>query len=458
MTDNIIAEATAAARPQDLSMRFVFEALERAGVRYALLRGFDELSDVVGNLEIDLLAHPADVKKMAQALAELDFVELPDWGHAPHRFFVAFSKETGAWLKLDVVTALYYGRPYRHLKLDLLAECLRNSIVRDGIPVISERDEFLTLLLHCLLDKGKIDAKHRQRLQELASRPGFAADNSQASDPGRFRNIPDYESIVRYARSGDWPALLALEAKLQRFLLAGAPWHALLKRLTTAFARRFRPVLFLLLRHGVSVVLLAPDGAGKSTLAASLVADKFLRARLVYMGTNVEASTVGFPFTPGLFAELKNVNKSGRRNTIRGLVVRGLNFVNKLAEHWYRCLYSRYQIWRGRFVIFDRFIYDGWIQKRKQNPWKRLRKWMFDAACPEPDLVVFLDAPGEVLFARKGEHSAEWIDQQREGYHKLSQVLRQMVIVDASQAAEQVRQEVTSLIWSAYGAKSETRE
>lgn len=75
---------------------------------------------------------------------------------------------------------------------------------------------------------------------------------------------------------------------------------------------------------------------------------------------------------------------------------------------------------------------------------------MLVAIAPKPDLVVFLDAPGEVLYARKGEHSPSILEQQRQHYLGLQQHLPQMVVVDATNNADQVRRTVTSLIWQWY--------
>jgi len=72
------------------------------------------------------------------------------------------------------------------------------------------------------------------------------------------------------------------------------------------------------------------------------------------------------------------------------------------------------------------------------------------AAAPKPDLVVFLDAPGELLYARKGEHSPEILEQQRQHYLGLREHIPQMVVVDATRDAEQVRRTVTALIWRSY--------
>ena len=104
-------------------------------------------------------------------------------------------------------------------------------------------------------------------------------------------------------------------------------------------------------------------------------------------------------------------------------------------------------------VLFDRYMYDAPGNNRRLSLKSRLRRWMLVAIAPEPNLVVFLDAPGAVLYARKGEHSPEILEQQRQHYLSLQQQLPQMVVVDATNTAEQVRRKVTALIWQWYAKR-----
>jgi thymidylate kinase len=69
---------------------------------------------------------------------------------------------------------------------------------------------------------------------------------------------------------------------------------------------------------------------------------------------------------------------------------------------------------------------------------------------PAPDLVILLDAPGETLFARKGEHSADFLEQQRQSYLKLQNKIPHLLVIDATRDFERVCRQITSLIWRGY--------
>jgi hypothetical protein len=69
-----------------------------------------------------------------------------------------------------------------------------------------------------------------------------------------------------------------------------------------------------------------------------------------------------------------------------------------------------------------------------------------------------LDAPGDVLFARKGEHNGTVLEEQRQSYLSMQERLPQMVVIDAARNAEQVRREAISLIWRSYVKTDEDRD
>jgi len=131
----------------------IFHSLNNKNIRYCLLRGEDELSLPEERKEIDLFVAPQDLPTFAKIVSKLGFKSLASLGHAPHHFFVVFNKESSSWLKLDVVTEFVYGRPIRYLKADLESNFLSGTVLQNSVVKLAEEDEFLTLLLHCLLDK-----------------------------------------------------------------------------------------------------------------------------------------------------------------------------------------------------------------------------------------------------------------------------------------------------------------
>ena len=84
---------------------------------------------------------------------------------------------------------------------------------------------------------------------------------------------------------------------------------------------------------------------------------------------------------------------------------------------------------------------------------KRLYFAVLARSCPRPGLVLLLDAPGELLAARKPEHSPEELDWQRAHFLRLRERMPSLEVVDAARPKDEVKAELVGRIWSHYGAR-----
>ncbi len=71
--------------------------------------------------------------------------------------------------------------------------------------------------------------------------------------------------------------------------------------------------------------------------------------------------------------------------------------------------------------------------------------------------MIYLDAPAEVLFARKGEGTIEALERRRQEYMSLQGVVKHFALVDATQPQEVVAREVTNLIRDFYNQRTGKR-
>ena len=221
----------------------MFEILGRQDIHYCLLRGCDTFAPVP---EVDLLVARQHINRLPSALEPHGFVPLPSWGHAPHRFYIGFDPGDGRRLKLDVVWTLRYGKPIRSLKVDLAERCLANRRYENGVYVLSPEYEFLTLLLHGLLDRGTLEPRHSRRLMELRETAECRLDNTGRLGPLVREFLtpaisPDL--LADTMTSGDWVSLSARRGALRRQLFLRAPLTSTKWELSARFLRGIRPVL-----------------------------------------------------------------------------------------------------------------------------------------------------------------------------------------------------------------------
>ncbi len=418
----------------------LFDEFARAGIGYCLLRGQDALLSGSIDGDVDLLVAADQFAQARRALGQLGFVALARWGQAPHHFFIGYDQRSDTWIKLDIVTMLAYGRPIPALQTTLATECLNNRVRRGPVFVLAAEDELLTLLLHCLLDKQVFEPTYRSRLAALAHEIDDGAYIVSQIERHFPSDLP-WKQLRQLIIDGEWDALLkargAAASRLARQDPLGTRWRRVITPALRVLDRRTRAVR----SRGLSMALLAPDGAGKTTLARSLGKTFYLPTRYVYMGTNLESSTITLPTTRWL-------QKAGRG---RRPLVRALNALNTLLEQAVRYRVAAYHRWRGRLVVFDRYP-DGVLALKHSDGaiHKRLRRRAMRALCPPPDLVVYLDAPAEVLYERKQEHSPGLLEQQRQRYLQLLRSVPQTVIVDVQRAPEEIRREVSALAWRRY--------
>lgn len=228
-----------------------------------------------------------------------------------------------------------------------------------------------------------------------------------------------------------------------------------------------------------TVALVGPDGAGKTTISRRLLETLDLPLRYIYMGINLEASNVMLP-TTWLQYKLKahqgtldmggprDVNKSKAlpKHPLKRAIFElksTARMTNLIAEEWFRQLVIWLNVRRGKVVLFDRhFLFDYYyhdvVQKwGERSLSSKLHGWMLKNLYPRPDLVIFLDAPAEVLFARKGEGSVELIEQRRQEYLQMRDLFADFVTVDATQPQEKVVQDAARLVRTAYAARATQR-
>jgi len=128
--------------------------------------------------------------------------------------------------------------------------------------------------------------------------------------------------------------------------------------------------------------------------------------------------------------------------------------INRLLEECYRQLLSwGYQL-RGYAVVYDRhFLYDftlDGIDGENQPADKRIHRWFLEHCYPRPHLTIYLDAPAEVLFARKGEKTLEELERRRQAFLKLGQKAKNFFRIDATRPFDVVCGEVSRLVEQEY--------
>lgn len=225
-----------------------------------------------------------------------------------------------------------------------------------------------------------------------------------------------------------------------------------------------------------SVAIIGNDGAGKTTIANRLIEDQVFPCRYLYMGFSTLSSNMMLPTSylarrykikeyQKRVAEMTDEERSKTTPSHqlhhgapkRGSLWISIRFVNRMVEAIWRQLISWAYQGAGFTVLYDRHYFFDAARFVKTNlremPWaNRLEYKVFNDIYPKPDLVIFLDAPSNILFSRKGESTLETLDKRRNNIFMMADRFDNFIVVNAAQSLDKVYEDVLNQIL-AFGKK-----
>jgi thymidylate kinase len=383
----------------------LLSALDEADVRWSLLRPRETLGVAEG--DVDILVDPNSLGTLVGALGVHGFARVPMAGPDVHA--VTYDEAARRFVWVHAQTQL------RVAGTSLPADVVLADADTQGLRQPAPDWLLWILLLRALVDKGALPERHRPHVQALARR---WSEGPRPLELLARRHGLEPAQVVAAAAAGDWQGLL-------RFSVHRPPGPPSWRSRIVAAAGRLRGMLD---RRGLSVAVLGPDGAGKSTLVEGLAHSLPWPVLVRYMG-----------LTGGLMPKAD------------ALRIPGLVFVARILILWSRYARAAYHRAGGGIVVFERYTLDGAVPSGMPlSAAGRLSRRLQRRACPMPDLVLLLDASGETLHARSGEYAPDTLEEWRRAFERLQASVPQLELIDAEQPSEAVRREAERRIWRRY--------
>jgi thymidylate kinase len=248
----------------------------------------------------------------------------------------------------------------------------------------------------------------------------------------RFCRGPEGSAIVRMASANNWTEIYG---SIETFRVAML--RSRKRTLSQKLKDLPRKALYLFRRlmqpTGCWIAFIGPDGCGKS-LVLDAVSRQFAPAFRTIRHDHMRS------WVPGRKPANPDPGANPHEQTPNGLAAS----IVKVIELWAGCTMGYLarilpDAIRTNLTLFDRCFDDLLVDSkpiRYGGP-----PWLLRAAArisPNPDLVIVLDAPPEILWARKREVSFEELARKRVAYLELARSLPTAVVVNAAQGSEQV--------------------
>lgn len=418
----------------------VAEAWSAAAVRFVVLRNYSGLPQIAGS-DLDVLVAHEDLgvarSEMLAAASSLGFVLVNVVRRAassPVNYtFYHHDLQTAYGIDMNSQLA-WHGLPFLSESMVIARRKARHPLFVPH-PV----DEACVSLLTRLLYQGHVDERYKKLI-------GRAVD----AYPLEFRSSLEAvlgkrgaEALVRLLAKRRWAEVESKRHRLRLRLITGNYLRHPFRPVAAALSETRRVLRRMVWPPGLLVVFVGPDGSGKTA-----VGDRTLRSlEPVFSGTR------RIHWKPrvlrlsrrGVSGTAPEVNPHGR------VPRRGLIGLLHFGRHWLEfTIFSNtllpYWLFKNFLVVVDRYYPDIFVDPRRYRldvPVTVTRLGYLSVR--RPDLLVCLDAPVQVLRARKREVTEAETSRQRRAYVDMAKATTEGRVVDASVELDRVVGNATAL-------------
>jgi thymidylate kinase len=394
----------------------LFARLNEKKITYCVLRNYETLPERVGN-DVDIWVKEEHRERLYSVIEELAYTLDYTLDYTPRLtlkgegdYFLVKRNNPISVIHIDCWTYIHWkGIPYISQSL------IENNLqwYKRGFYVLHPEIAAAIMLLKELLQHGKVKEKYKDAIKEIANNEGDLFVTSYRDFLG-----DKYSTVIKeMTKSGRWEDLEKKTLKLRMVLFVRSFMHPFsqLKWWLRYFHAQFRR--FFVNPRGIFIVLIGPDGSGKSTTAHNLIDSeikKLFQKRLYFHGH--------FPFLPELkkivvFFKCKKIEVQKSENS-SDFSSKQLGMLRSMIYPFYygfNYFLGHFLIWkekaRGDLILFDRYFYDYMIQ----TLYAKCPRWLLYLIAkiiPKPDILIFLKNDPEVIYARKPELKISEIEKQ----------------------------------------------
>lgn len=428
------------------------ETMNIRGIRYFILRNYEQLPQKNPSKDIDIVIEPGSYKIVSKILETLyqeygfHYVSLLRFERVHCWYGASISRHES--IHIDLI------ENYLHKGIEIFPFNLLYQHTHDykNFRVLDNDYDTVMLLYYKLFAAKKLIPRYRERITI-----GYQADKNinqiiQKTSGRKYGN-----KIIQLLQDKNYDELEFLTTKISQATKIRAfcriPLRTI-KRFCAFCLGKFYHIVICPHKVRKFIAILGPDGVGKSTFIDQLVN----HIEFYYVADDDKCCI--YHHRPGW---LPNLGALGERAKVmkedkdffqphRGKPANSFSSFARMSYYWLDYVIGIPLILRRNakwdfFAIYDRYIYDFLIDPYRSRI--KLPYWLrslFATMVPQPPLVFMLLTDTETIYNRKQELTKEEIERQLAEYRKLSKKSSRFVILDASQTPEQIAEQAMEII------------
>jgi len=419
------------------ALNWLFEKLKRDNVKYCVLHSYETLPDF-SESDIDICIERRFFSKIPFILSELEnatgWTVVQKIQHEYNcEYYVLYKLIDNKieFLQLDFCTD--YVRDKRI--------CIENekllSDIREYknfyIPSIS--NEILYLTIKKVL-KQNIREKQKETLHRLIHQ------NQEVAYKTLNKYFNEYYSnlLINSILDNNWIAIERNFKELRKHLLKSLLYMNFKGVIKYYYKDLIRRINRCISPTGLHVVLLGPDGVGKTSVSYYLsrhLRAFFRRFDYYHLKPKWNSNNELRKGSSGKIFEFDFDYKPTKRDKVISYFRVLYHFIISYILLYWLKIYP--QKIKSSLILFDRYHYDYAIFPLSKKYFGSITfLWNFIKLLPQPDLTIYLSCAPEIIIRRKNELNIEEIRNQQKRVSEFSEDIKNFSTIDAEQSLDRV--------------------
>lgn len=436
---------------------FLSTELQRANVRYFILRNYEQLPEHNIGKDVDIVIEPGKYKTVVVLLIKtmehlnILYYTVTQFDRMRCWYIMDIKKNFG--IHIDIIE----NENYKGFEFFKFNELYTHTIGYKSFYVLEPAMDCAMLLIQNIVAYKSLKEKYQLKISEIYPTYKKEVDsilfdffgNKIGNEISDLLCNKNYSRLILNAKKYEKTALKQIFKK--------RPFYTL-KNIVRFLIGKFYRIIICPKKFWRFFTVEAPDGTGKTTFIDKLI------VRLQYFYNSPETRFNVHHFRPSLLPNLGEVGEKAKvmkqdkdfTNPHRAKPAGKISSLIRMVYYWGDYLIGvpfllRKEVQYEQYTIFDRYIYDFLVDPKRSRI--NLPLWIrriFVKCVIHPRLVFILDANADVIFQRKQELTLDEINRQLSAFRDLSTLSDRFYKLDANESPEKIVEQAIELIFNTF--------